>query len=261
MNAVQDLMLSIGVNATQSADRKADASMCDRLSPFSGEVCSAVPIISPYIKGMFVDPEFQREFLAVSTRQSLPAGTELMHPGDAITHIPIVQHGSLRILAQDEEGHERFLYHIMPGESCAMSLTCCSTKRTSSVLAVVEEDAELIMIPARYMDDWMVYPEWRRFVSDTQAQRFSELLDTIEVVAFHKLDEQLWNYLVKRVQATGSHILKATHQDIAQELNSPREVITRLLHQLQRRGMVTVGRGSVEVHLSAAWKPGSKEGL
>lgn len=214
-----------------------------------------------YFFGMFVDPILQQEFNAVALSRSLPAGTELMHPGDAITHIPIVQQGSLRILAQDEEGHERFLYHIMPGESCAMSLTCCSTKRTSSVLAVVEEDAELLMIPARYMDDWMVYPEWRRFVSDTQAQRFSELLDTIEVVAFHKLDEQLWNYLVKRAQATGSHILKATHQEMAQELNSPREVITRLLHQLQRRGMVTVGRGSVEVHLSASWPQSSKEGL
>lgn len=214
-----------------------------------------------YLKTMFVDPAFQHEFNTVATERTLSSGTVLMEPGDRITQIPIVQKGSLRILAQDEEGHERFLYHIMPGESCAISLTCCTTKRTSSVRAVVEEDAELLMIPARYMDEWMVYPEWRRFVSDTQAQRFSELLDTIEVVAFHKLDEQLWNYLVKRVQATGSHILKATHQDIAQELNSPREVITRLLHQLQRRGMVTVGRGSVEVHLSANWPENSKEGL
>ncbi len=210
---------------------------------------------------MFVDPALQQEFEAVTLHRALPAGAVLMEAGDTITHIPIVRKGSLRILVQDGEGRERFLYHIMPGESCAMSLTCCSSKRTSSVRAVVEEDSELLMIPARYMDEWMVYPEWRRFVSDTQAQRFSELLDTIEVVAFHKLDEQLWNYLVKRVQATGAHILKATHQDIAQELNSPREVITRLLHQLQRRGMVTVGRGSIEVHLSAAWKPGSKEGL
>jgi len=214
-----------------------------------------------YLKTMFVDPAFQNEFRSVAVERTLPSGTVLMEPGDRITHIPIVQKGSLRILAQDAEGHERFLYHIMPGESCAISLTCCTTKRISSVRAVVEEDAELLMIPTRYMDEWMVYPEWRRFVSDTQAQRFSELLDTIEVVAFHKLDEQLWNYLVKRVQATGSHILKATHQDIAQELNSPREVITRLLHQLQRRGMVTVGRGSVEVHLSANWPQALKEGL
>lgn len=210
---------------------------------------------------MFTDPFLRAAFDGVVVERAFPAGTELMRVGDTITHMPIVKKGSLRILAQDAEGRERFLYHIMPGESCAMSLTCCATKRSSSVLAIVEEDAELIMIPARYMDEWMIYPEWRRFVSDTQAQRFGELLETIEVVAFHKLDEQLWDYLVKRVQATGSHVLKATHQDIATELNSPREVITRLLQQLQQRGRVTVSRGSIEVHLSAAWAPPSKEGL
>ena len=213
----------------------------------------------PYFSGMFTDLKLQREFDSVVVRKSLPAGTELMRTGDTITHIPIVERGSLRILAQDAEGHERFLYHIMPGESCAMSLTCSGTKRISSVMAVVEEDADLLMVPARYMEEWMIYPEWRRFVNDTQAQRFGELLETIEVVAFSKLDEQLWNYLVKRVQATGNHVLKVTHQDIANELNSPREVITRLLSQLQRRGRVTVARGAIEVHMASEWKPISDE--
>lgn len=210
---------------------------------------------------MFTDPVLQREFNSVTIRRSVPAGTVIMEAGDSITHIPIVEKGTLRILAQDHEGHERFLYHIMPGESCAMSLTCCGSKRTSSVRAVAEEDTDLLMIPARYMDAWMTYPEWRKFVNDTQAQRFVELLETIEVVAFKKLDDQLWNYLVKRVQATGNHVLKVKQQDIANELNSPREVITRLLHQLERMGRVTVSRGSIEVHLSSSWKPVSKERL
>lgn len=210
---------------------------------------------------MFADKDLQRTFEQVVVHRSFPAGTVIMSPGDGITHVPIVEKGSLRILAQDAEGRERFLYHIMPGESCAMSLTCCNSKRTSSVLAIVEEDAELLMVPARYIDEWMVYPEWRRYISDNQAQRFGELLETIEVVAFQKLDEQLWNYLVKRVQATGNHILKVTHQDIAGELNSPREVITRLLQQLQARGRVTVTRGAVEVHLAAEQGRSAKEGM
>lgn len=201
---------------------------------------------------MFSGSDLGKEFDKVVIKRSLAAGSELMQPGDVITHVPIVEKGSLRILVQDGEGHERFLYHIMPGESCAMSLTCCSSNRTSSVRAVVEEDAELWMIPARYTDEWMVFPEWRRYVSDNQAQRFGELLETIEVVAFHKMDEQLWDYLVKRVHATGSAIVKGTHEDIANELNSPREVITRLLQQLQRDGRVTLGRGSLEVHLATS---------
>ncbi|HNE79300.1 MAG TPA: Crp/Fnr family transcriptional regulator, partial [Flavobacteriales bacterium] len=156
-----------------------------------------------------------------------------------------------RILAQDGEGRERYLYHILPGETCATSLTCCVSKRVSSVSAVVEEDAELLMIPVRYVDEWMVYPEWRKYVNEIQAQRFQELLEAFEVVAFRKLDEQLWNYLVKRSQATGENTLRLTHQEIADELVSPREVITRLLQQLRARGLVTLGRGHIELHPEA----------
>jgi CRP/FNR family transcriptional regulator, anaerobic regulatory protein len=200
---------------------------------------------------MFSDSRLQQEFEKVAKKRSFPAGTELIRPGDPIDQIPIVAKGSLRIVLQDAKGHERFLYHIMPGESCALSLMCCTTRRTSSILAVVEEDAELVFVPAQYTDAWMEFAEWRKYVSDTQAQRFGELLETLEVVAFRKMDDQLLDLLMKRVQATGNMTLKITHQEIATELNSPREVITRLLHQLQNRGAVTIGRGSVEVHVPA----------
>ena len=201
---------------------------------------------------MFVDANLRREFEQVAIHRSVPAGTELMRVGDIITHIPIVKKGSLRILAQDSEGRERYLYHILAGESCASSLTCCVSKRESGVRAIVEEDAELLLIPVRYVDEWMAQPEWRRYVNETQAQRFQELLEAFEMVAFHKLDEQLWDYLVKRTQATGEHALHLTHQQIADELSSPREVITRLLQQLRTRGLVELGRGHVVVHASAA---------
>jgi CRP/FNR family transcriptional regulator len=200
---------------------------------------------------MFTDSVLRHEFERVVVRRQLPAGTELIAVGDTITHIPIVQKGSLRILAQDGEGRERYLYHILPGESCAASLTCCVSRRVSSVRAVVEEDADLLLIPVHYVDEWMIHPEWRKYVNEVQAQRFQELLEAFEVVAFRKLDEQLWDYLMKRVQATGEHTLHLTHQQIADELRSPREVITRLLQQLKARGLVSLGRGHVEVHPGA----------
>lgn len=197
---------------------------------------------------MFTEPTLQQEFDRVVLHRHVPAGTGIMQVGDTITHIPIVEKGSLRILAQDGAGHERYLYHILPGESCASSLTCCVSKRVSGVRAVVEEDADLLLIPVRYVDEWMVHPEWRKYVNEVQAQRFQELLESFEVVAFRKLDEQLWDYLMKRAQATGAHRLHLTHQQIADELSSPREVITRLLQQLRVRGLVSLGRGYVEVH-------------
>ena len=184
----------------------------------------------------------------MAVTRHLKADAVLMRPGDAITHVPIVVRGSLRILIQNQEGAERYLYHILPGESCAMSLSCCRGQRISEIKAVAEEDAELLMIPASYVDTWMKYPEWTRFMSDMQSQRFSELLEALELTAFSKLDEQLWSYLVKRVQATGNRTLSLTHQQIADELGSPREVITRLLHQLQQRERLTLARNSVVVH-------------
>ncbi len=196
---------------------------------------------------MFSDKALQEAVERVAVRRTLPEGEVIMRPGDPILHIPVVEKGSLRVLAQDEDGRERFLYHIMPGETCSLSLTCCEAERTSSITAVVEEEAVVLMVPARYADEWMVFPEWRRYVGAAQAQRFQELLDTISTLAFRKMDGQLWSYLVKRVQATGDPALKVTHQTIADELGSPREVITRLLQQLQREGRVELARGMITV--------------
>ncbi len=196
----------------------------------------------------FVDKNLNREIEAVGTHKSLPANTVMMNPGDTIQFIPIVEKGSIRVVLQNKKGDEYYLYHLYPGETCAMSLTCCQSQRKSEVKAVVEDDAELLLIPVRYVDEWSKYPEWKKYISDTQSQRFSELLEALELVAFSKLDEQLWNYLVKRILATGNNTLKITHQEIANELNSPREVITRLLHQLQRQQKITLSRNSIEVN-------------
>jgi CRP/FNR family transcriptional regulator len=196
----------------------------------------------------FADNNLNLELETVAVKKSFPANHILMTPGDVIRTIPLVLKGSIRIMLQNSNGDEYFLYHIFPGESCAMSLTCCQAQKKSGVKAIMEEDTELLMVPVSYVDKWAIYPEWKKFVSGVQAQRFGELLETIELMAFSKLDEQLWNYLVKRVQATGSNTLKITHQEIANELHSPREVITRLLHQLQKKEKIALSRNSILVN-------------
>lgn len=198
----------------------------------------------------FVDKNLLQEIDDNSQTKKFVSGTILMAPGDTIEFIPVVIKGSIRVVLQNPEGREHYLYHIFPGETCALSLTCCQTNRISEIKALIEDDAELLMIPVKFVDDWHRYPEWKKFISDTQSQRFSELLETIELIAFSKLDQQLWSYLVKRVQASGQNLLKITHHEIAQELNSPREVITRLLHQLQSQNKVVLSRGAIEVRSS-----------
>jgi CRP/FNR family transcriptional regulator, anaerobic regulatory protein len=198
----------------------------------------------------FIDKNLLEDIDKNSQIKRYVSGSTLMNPGDPIEYIPVVLKGSIRVVLQNSEGREHYLYHIFPGETCALSLTCCQTNRISEIKAIIEDDAELMMIPVKFVDDWHRFPEWKKFISDTQSQRFTELLETIELIAFSKLDEQLWSYLVKRVQASGQTLLKITHQEIAQELNSPREVITRLLHQLQSQEKVELSRGAIEVHSS-----------
>ena len=196
----------------------------------------------------FIDSQLNAEIEKNSIIKTYKAHEILMSPGDNINSIPIVLKGSIRIVLENDNGNEFFLYHIFPNESCAMSLTCCQAMKKSEIKAIVEDDAELLMIPVRYVDEWMKYPEWKKFVSDIQAQRFTELLETIELIAFSKLDEQLWSYLMKRVQAMGNNTLKITHQEIANELNSPREVITRLLNQLQKQNKISLSRNTIFVN-------------
>lgn len=196
---------------------------------------------------LFTDKDFLQQLNTIAFKRHLDADAVLMQPGDIIQFVPIVLSGSIRVILQNTDGDEYFLYHIYPGETCAMTLTCCQSNKRSEIKAIAEEDVDLLMVPVSKMDEWSRYPEWKKFVSDINAQRFTELLETISLIAFTKLDEQVWNYLVKRVQATGNTTLHITHQQIANELNSPREVVTRLLHQLQKQNRVVLSRNLVEV--------------
>lgn len=196
---------------------------------------------------LFADHDLEKEVRTSALKKSFAHGHVIMNPGDTIRYIPIVEKGALRITLSNSNGAEYFLYHIFPGETCALSLSCCMSQRVSEVKAVAEEDVDVLFIPVEKADEWMRFPEWKKFVSDTQSQRFTELLETISLIAFNKLDEQLWNYLLRKVQATGNRTLQITHQEIATELNSPREVITRLLHKLQAAKKIVLSRNKIEV--------------
>jgi CRP/FNR family transcriptional regulator len=170
----------------------------------------------------------------------------LIEPGQFIRTIPLVLSGMLKILREDDDGHELLLYYVRPGETCAMSLTCCSVDAKSSVRAVVEEDMEMVTIPVRFLDQWtQEFRSFKNFVMFTYQKRFDELLRTIDGIAFQKLDERLLALLREKQGLQASPVVQATHQELAQELNSSREVISRLLKQMEKRGMVTLSRNKI----------------
>lgn len=179
---------------------------------------------------------------------SVKAGTVIMDIGQTVRTMPIILSGSIRVSRTDEDGREILLYYVNPNESCAMTFTCCMQQHASEIKAVAEEDVEMLSIPVSIMDEWMAkYPSWKSFVMRTVQNRFHELLKTIDQIAFQKLDERLINYLKEKAKTTGSSLLNISHEQIAKELASSREVISRLLKKLETDKKLLLYRNQIKL--------------
>lgn len=196
----------------------------------------------------FHDPNLLKAIAENGKEYSFKAGDLVIDYGVAIPFIPLIMEGSLRIVRRDEEDHEILLYYLNPGQTCATSLTCCMSNMASEVEAIAEEDTRLIGIPARKADEWFdKFPEWKAFVMNTYKYRFDELLETINGIAFTQLDQRLIKYLRNKAKVHGTKTISTSHQEIATDLNSSREVISRLLKQLEREGRVKLARNVIDI--------------
>lgn len=195
----------------------------------------------------FSDPGLLAEIERLSRTKHINKDETLMRPGDEIVFIPIILRGSIRVLRQDETGKEVFLYHLYPGQTCAMSLTCCQAGRRSMIRAVAETDSDVLQLPAKESETWFMYPEWKAYISNNYANRFAELMQVIDLIAFQNMDRQLLHYLEERSKALNTRILDITHQQIADELHAHREAISRLLRVMEQKQLVKLGRNSIEV--------------
>lgn len=190
------------------------------------------------------------EINSVGIIKEFEAGDVLIESGGYIKSVPLMLKGLTKIVKEDQDGNELLMYYLSPGGTCTVSLTCCMTQRKSEVKAIVEEPSTMLLIPIELMDEWMFkYKDWKNFVMNTYRQKFEELFQTIDCIAFHKLDERLLTYLKTKAKAKSTSILKATHQEIAYDLNSSREVISRLLKQLEKQGRIELGRNQIDVSL------------
>jgi len=179
---------------------------------------------------------------------NVPAGDVIMDIGWYIKQVPLLIKGHVKVFREDENGNELFLYYLYPGDACAISLVCSGHEKISKIRAVALEDSEFIAFPIKFMDDWMLkHKDWYYFVLDTYSYRFEEVLKTVDDIAFHKMDERLVRYLKKAMKAHDANMIPLSHQDIAYELNSSREVISRLLKKLEQRGKILLHRGQIEI--------------
>lgn len=172
-------------------------------------------------------------------------GDLLMDIGTKIMSIPMIISGSVKVMREDEEGRELLLYYVKPGETCAMSLTCCMAFKRSEIRAIAQEKVTMLAIPVEFMDEWMKFRDWRSFVMNTYRMRFEELLESLDSIAFHRMDERLLKYLNDKSMSLNVLEIPMSHQEIAVDLNSSREVISRILKQMERKGLVKLGRNKI----------------
>ncbi|MEP0711320.1 Crp/Fnr family transcriptional regulator [Algoriphagus sp.] len=196
----------------------------------------------------FTDPGLLKQLLDKGQIMDLKAGKILMEPGQFVKMVPIVLNGYIKISRMDEEGRELFLYFLDAGETCALSLTCCSASKPSEIKAVVEEDARIIAIPINFIDQLSNdFKQWKDFVSNTYQSRFQEMLTALDSVAFKRMDERLMDYIVKKMKQLKTNEISTTHQEIANELTTSREVVSRLLKQLEKKKWIELGRNVIYI--------------
>lgn len=180
--------------------------------------------------------------------QEFKTGDILMRTGQYIKNTVLVISGRIKIYREDDDGGEFFMYYLQPGQACAISMICATKNETSQIMAKVVEDAELIMVPLPLMDKWMMqHRSWYEFVIETYRSRFEEVLDVVDNIAFKAMDERLVFYLQRQKKALNSNKLNLSHQEIATELNTSREVISRLLKKMEQRGLLTLQRNQIEI--------------
>ena len=174
------------------------------------------------------------------------AGDILLKKGQNIKSAMLVVEGTIKLYQEDEDGGEYFMYHLNPGEACAVTLVCNYHHEQSQVLAKAVTDIQFLAIPITYMEKWLNdYKSWHYFVIKTYRNRYEELLKTIHEVAFKNMDERLEFYIKKQVDQFGVAV-KLTHQEIAIDLNTSREVISRLLKKMEHNGWIKMNRNSFD---------------
>lgn len=174
------------------------------------------------------------------------AGSVILSEAAYIQAIPIVLKGSLRVMRTDEDGREILLYYIQPGESCIMSFLGGLHQETSKVRAVVEEDAEVLFVPVEKTSAWLKeFPEWTDYIFRLYHKRFEELLEVVNGIVFKRLDERILQLLRQKAEILKSKEIKITHQQLAQEIGSTREVISRIVKSMEQGGLLELSRNKI----------------
>ena len=174
------------------------------------------------------------------------AGETIVNMDSYIKNIPVVISGSIKVIRTEEDGREILLYYLTPGESCIVSILSGMKNETSKIKAIVEENADIMLIPADKAKEWVKkYPDWTEFIFDLYQKRFEELLDVVNSVAFQKIDARLLHLIKQKTQLYNSKEISVTHQQLADELGITREATSRVLKQMEKDQLLVLSRNKI----------------
>lgn len=194
-----------------------------------------------------LETELLNEIITTANQLEIPADTPVLSEGDYVHSVPLVIRGMIRVSRKDQD-KELLLYYIRPGEMCIMSFSACCSNSGSLIVAGSAEPTEVLLLPAESVRKWLGrFPTLNAFAFSLYHSRYLDLIDTINEVIFNRLDERLLKYLKEKAVILGKSSLPITHQQIANDLGTAREVISRLMKKLEKEGHLEQGRNMVRL--------------
>lgn len=198
-----------------------------------------------------VEKELKDKFSQYCIFKEVPSQSVLLKEDDTVHYLPLVLKGSLKVTRKDKQGRDILLYYIGTGESCIASYAAALFREQSKVSAYTEEASEIVLLPVNQIEEWArEFPSWNLFVVKLYYRRFEELLEAFNSLTFHKVDQRLADHLRKKAQMNATDELATTHQQLADEIGTAREVVSRLLKAWEAEGRIVMSRGMIKINSS-----------
>ncbi|MEM7726226.1 MAG: Crp/Fnr family transcriptional regulator [Cyanobacteria bacterium P01_A01_bin.45] len=194
-----------------------------------------------------LDTQIKTDLLSQAQQLKLSAGQFICLEGDFCNHLPLVISGNVRIYKIAESGREITLYHLEQGDSCIMTASCIISKKAFPAFAIAETDVFAIIIPANSLRTWVTHsPIWQNYIFGLLSQRLTNIIEIVEEVAFRRMDSRIASYLLK-IRDICTQTIQITHEEIAQELGTSREVVSRILKTFEKKELLSLSRGMIRL--------------
>ncbi|WP_261509943.1 Crp/Fnr family transcriptional regulator [Chryseobacterium paludis] len=195
----------------------------------------------------FLGNDFVNEVHEYSITDKIKAKTELIREGEKIKYIPFMIRGSVKVYCLND-GRELIYYYVRPNESCVMTFSSIFSNYISKIYAITEEESEVLLIPVSVMHDWLIrFPGINRVFYQEYDKRFIDVMNMVNEAVFHRLDKRVLNYIKQQISITGNHPIKLTHREIASNLGTSREVVSRVLKKIENEGEIFQGKEGIRI--------------